>query len=445
MLKHLRPLLLASALITTACEPAQPQTPAADMKLSGKSTPDLAPPASTPVQTPKAKLTATQELVRKLDASIALYTKRTNQPKRAWLDSQLLAETLMARAKLTGSLDDYVAAGKALDQSFKDAPESAGPWMTLASYQFTVHEFDKAAQTLKHASTPTLAIAKDQDAIDSLHADIMFQRGQLKDALKIYERIAKASPKSSNLARLGHYHLKTGDLDGARKHYDRAIALTKTEAAALMPKAWTLLMRGIVELEAGQYDQAQAFFKRADETMPGWYLVEEHLAEVLKLQSKHDEAIVLYKRVLEKNPAGEFMDAMAECLRLQGKGDEAKTWSDKAQEAYKADIAKLPSAAYGHALDHFLEGDDKEYALTLARKNHELRPGPEPKLKLATALLNLDRIDEATTLLKEVSQTPYRTVDYHLVMAALYTHKKQEKQAKQQQQLAQKLNPHALD
>lgn len=398
-----------------------------------------------PAPTPQAKLTATQEVVRKLDASINLYTKRTKEAPGAWLDSKLLAEALMSRAKLTGSLDDYVAAGKALEQSFKGAPEGSGPWMTLASYQFTIHEFDKAEQSLERASALTLAIAKDQDAIDSLRADIMFQRGQLKEALKIYERVAKTSPRSSHIARLGHYSLKTGDLDGARKHYDRAIELTKTEAAALMPQAWTLLMRGIVELEAGQYEQAHTFFKRADEKLSGWYLIEEHLAEVLKLQGKLDEAVALYTRVLEKNPAGEFMDAMAECLTLQGKADEAKTWQAKAQEAYKADIDKLPSAAYGHALDHFLEGEDKAYALSLAKKNHELRPGPEPKIKLATALLHLDQLDEAEALLKEVTKTPYRTVDYHLVMAELYTLKKQEKLAKQQQLLAQKLNPHALD
>ena len=435
--------------MTTACDPPQPPpTPAkaADMGLSAKNKPDQAATSATPpTPAPKIKLTATQEIVRKLDASIALYTKRTKAQKGAWLDNQLLADALMARAKLTGSLDDYVAAGKAIEQSFKEAPKGAGPWMTLASYQFTIHEFDKAAKTLELAAKPAVPKGADLVAIESLRADIMFQSGQLKDALKIYERVAKSSPSAPNFARLGLYHLKTGDLDGARKHYDHAIEQTKIDAAALMPKAWTLLMRGIVELEAGQYDQAQAFFKRADETMPGWYLIEEHLAEVLKLQGKLDEAVALYGRVLEKNPAGEFMDAMAECLTLQGKTDEAKTWSDKAQEAYKADIAKLPSAAYGHALDHFLEGDDKEYALTLARKNHELRPGPEPKLKLATALLNLGKADEAELLMKEVTQTPYRTVDYHLVMAALFAHKKQEKQAQQQQQLAQKLNPHALD
>lgn len=427
-----------SALCTLgACKNEPPTAAPPKAQETPKEAASLAPATLT---TPKKAATdATSKLIEQLDATIARHQKRQSDEARSWVEDSAIAQTYLARARFSGDLQDFIKAKAALDRAMSKAPDQAKPYEVLASYQFSVHQFDQALESVERAKKSN--DRADLNALNGLEADIYFQRGELERAKALYEQLAQARPDLANLSRLGHYALKTGDPDLARERYDGAIDAGKQSAAATHSIAWAQLMRGIVELESGQHEEARAFFYRADQTMPGWYLIEEHLAETYKLLGKLDLAIEQYKKVLAKNPAGEFQDAMAECYALKGDEEEAARWRALASASFKRDIEILPSAAYGHALDHFLEGEDKERALQLATQNHELRPGPEPKLKLAQALINLERYDQARQLIDQVSKTPYRTPDYYLLQATVLTHEGKADEAKQAQAQALKLNP----
>ena len=81
--------------------------------------------------------------------------------------------------------------------------------------------------------------------------------------------------QSAKLAQHIEKLLRNGE---ARKLLDKAVEGTRKGDKFL--HAWTLLHRGILELDTGHHQDAKTYFERANQTFSGWSLIEEHLAEV---------------------------------------------------------------------------------------------------------------------------------------------------------------------
>ena len=81
-----------------------------------------------------------------------------------------------------------------------------------------------------------------------------------------------------------------------------------------------------------------------------------------------------------------------------GRPDEARGWIDRARLGHEERLRTHPEAAAGHALEHFLEsGADPEFAVRLAEKNRDLRPGAEAHLLLARDYRQAGRHEDAAT------------------------------------------------
>ena len=161
------------------------------------------------------------------------------------------------------------------------------------------------------------------------------------------------------------------------------------------------LQRGLIALDRGRLDEALALYRLASDALEGWWLIDEHIAEVLLLSGKTKEAKAIYESVVVRTGAPEFMDALAAIEMREGNAEKARKLTLSARALYEQRLAAFPEAAAGHALDHFLQDKvDVRKALSLAEKNFDTRPFGESATSLAKALLLSGKPGPAVVLIE---------------------------------------------
>jgi len=387
-------------------------------------------------EAPAVKSTDVDETLAKLQASTEFYQRRFDETG-SWMDAETVVEARLARARLSGNIDDYLAAGRALDAAFAGAKPGTGPFLSSAGFNMVVHQIDRSEVSLDQYAKRIWLKDTEKAAIAGLRGDIAFHRGDLVGALAHFEDAEKIDPTTASAGRLANYFLKTGNYEKARSLYE--LAESRVSSTDAGKRAWAILQRGVVELEAGDLDAALALVDRANSTYSGWYLIEEHLAEITLLKGEAARAIELYKSVISRVPNGEFYAALGDAYTDSGQGELAEGAYTQARAAFERDIAKLPSAASGHAIDFYL-AHDYPRALVLARQNFVLRPGHEARTKLAQALLANGNQPEAIKVLEPTTETHWATVEF-LSTAALVFDGRDAERAAEYRKRAEGIDP----
>ena len=318
-------------------------------------------------------------------------------------------------AHLTGGYAPYARAEAALNEAFHLAPKAAGPHLARARLAFVLHRFDEVEPSLARAERALVVNQDVRQAIDELRAATAFQRGDLEGAERALLRLIQDKPTVTALARLGQVRWKSGDF--ARADTAFVEALDRTPAAHGERRAWLNLMRGLLDLDRGRLDEALAHYRVADAAFRGWYLIEEHIAEIFAKKNDHQEARARYEALVARTDNPEFMDALADTYSALGRNEDASAMRDRARQRYEAQLARFPEAAYGHALDHFLEAGDVRRAVALAEKNVALRPNGEALAKLADVYDRAGRHRDATKTIVQALKSGWFTPDVYATAA----------------------------
>jgi tetratricopeptide (TPR) repeat protein len=358
------------------------------------------------------------EALARIDVDLAHARAQAEAHPDEWLRHELLARRLYSRARLTGSFDDYAAAEAALRQAFAVAPPRIGPHMTQAVFDFTMHrlagserQLDRVAGYAVTPDVPELA------EIVAMRGDIAFYRGDYDTALEAYQVAQRLAPGTADF-RLAVHHMKAGRFAEAEDYFNRAGRALSNPTPQQLGNLE--LQRGVLDLERGRRDAALAHFRRADRIFPGYWLIQEHIAEVTALNGDLAGAERLYRDIVRRTGHPEFMDALAGVKRKQGDAAAAAEWSARAAAVWRQRLRQFPEAAYGHALDHCVAAGNWRCALSLAERNHRARPYGDAKIALAQALLHNGRRAEAKTMIEAVLASPWRTADLHSVAAEIY-------------------------
>jgi tetratricopeptide (TPR) repeat protein len=325
---------------------------------------DGAKPAAPPVAAAAKKPTTptySAEL-QKLDAGIehgiSLSAKQTGD---TLLQLQVVS-LYQERARLTGSYDDYAKAATLLATLPAVPKPSASMCLAEARLHYTLHRLKQAATALD--SCPA---SVEQTEMASLRADLALYSGRYRDAENIYRALVNEPGIPPNFVRLGLLKKWLGSpgeaaalLEAAEKRY---------HAGAPTMHAWLKLQRGLVALDRGRFDEALAMYRLASDALDGWWLVDEHIAEVLHLSGTTPEAKQLYENIIERTGNPEFMDALAAIERDLGNNESANKLRLKAHAIYEQRLIMFPEAAAGHALDHYLlDPADAKRALSCAEE-----------------------------------------------------------------------------
>lgn len=376
-----------------------------------------------------------------VDRRIAGHRKVAENNPSSSLAWGRVAELYLTRARLSGDYDDYAKAEEMVAKGFEAGTKADfGPFMIRARLNYTLHRLDRIDADFERQTRLPTVDGKEVYGRDLFAANLAFQRGQYAKAEELLVSLVDRMPAVSALSSLALYRWKAGRFDEAEALYRRALDTYDGEETE--PEAWIHLQLGLMDLDRGRYDEALAHYREGEALISGYWLLEEHIAEILTLQGKTEDAKALYLAIVERTGNPEFMDALAELEQAAGRTAEADAWLSKANAKFEAQLLRFPEAAYGHALEHFLaHGDDPTKALDMARRNHALRPNADAKRLLAAALVAAGNADEAKTVIEEALATPMRSADLHATAAAVYAAVGDAAKAEEQRAAARAINP----
>jgi predicted Zn-dependent protease len=328
-------------------------------------------------------------------------------------EDNLLALEVVAlyqeRARLSGDYDDYRRAEKLL-ASRTGAQALPSHCLALARLHYTLHRLKQAGAALD--SCPASAEAAE---VAALRADIALHSGRYRETEGVYRALVNRAGTAQQYVRLALLRNKTGSpaeaaalLEAAEKRY---------HGNSPTMKAWLKLQRGLVALDRGRPDEALAMYRLAGDALPGWWLVDEHIAEVLQLSGKTSEAKALYESVVARTRAPEFMDALASIELEQGNEARARQLLAEVRMLYERRLAAFPEAAAGHALDHYLRDPaDAPVALSLARKNFSDRPYGDSAIALAKASMLSGEAQRAAALIEAQLASGWDTAEAYWIL-----------------------------
>ena len=393
---------------------------------------------STPYRFDRGAVTF-DEALSQLDVSLTGAEARARSQTDAWSPLAAVVGYRMARARLSGDLGDYERAEADLEQAFARAVAGGGPWLVAAQLHFTLHRLDEASAAVDRADAAVLIDDPTRAAIAGLRGDIALQRGDMDEARSQLEMAESLDPTSSSASRLALWHWRSGDFAAAEAGYRSA--MDRYRGLSAEARSWFHLQLGLLDLDRGAYDDALVHYLDANAELSGYYLVEEHVAEILVLTGEAEQARYIYDEVVERTDAPEFMDALAELHAEAGDAATSAAWVAAARERYEADIARMPDAAIGHALDHYLSFGPAERALELAEQNYELRPNPGAEAQLALAQLGVGELDAAVERMDAALAGGWRSFELHETGAMIYAAAGLDDAAEQQRTQACELAP----
>jgi tetratricopeptide (TPR) repeat protein len=391
---------------------------------------------------PKPKTRTYDEEIADADLRISGSRKLAEDQPTSYLAADRVANNFLARARLTGDYNDYRFAEEWIDKAFAMSASRGrdiGPHGTRASLNYTLHRLDRVDADFERSKLGP----KDNVTVSGQKAfagNLALQRGKYDEAARLLDESVALHEDVGNLASKAYFILGTGDVDGSEALYRKAIGMY--HGSSKEPMAWLHLQLGLSDLGRGRYDDALAHYREAETHLSGYWLIDEHIAEILTLTGKVEDAKKLYLDIIARTNNPEFMDAMAGIMLEEGNKSEADAFVAKARARYEELMAMYPEASYGHALEHFLEfGEDAKATIDMAEKNHALRPNADAKMLLAQAYLKGERGTDAKRVIEEALATPWRTADLHAVAAEVYRAVGDAANADAQLALAKAINP----
>ena len=324
------------------------------------------------------------------------------------------AHRLYLRASLTGSPADFKAAETAIDRAIRDIGPVAGLYLLKANLDFRLHRLEQAHRDLA-ALSPFAGNAQ----IVALTAGLAFQEGGYEAAKRGYRSALEKNPTWDNLARLAYWESKFGDPGLADSLYGQA--QHEISAKEMRSYAWVALERGLLEFNRGRYEKAMAHYAQATNAYSGYWLVDEHIAELLAAQRRFDEAVALYRKVIARVPRPEFQQALGDLFRFMGKEDQARPWHDRALAAYLESAARGDVHYYHHLAGFYADvRRDGAEAVKWARKDAALRPNFVTQDGLAWALYRDGQFPAALDVMEQALSSGVK--DGHLFFHAAMIH-----------------------
>ena len=376
-----------------------------------------------------------------LDAQLAAARAESGRYPDSWGALERIAGLHLERAQLSGHYGDYASTERALEQAEKLAGNAAAVCATAARVAFALHRLAQARTALDDCEKRFGLPAETQLELRGLVADIEFYSGRYEPALATLRAALQEQETIPGLTRLSRYHSKTGNTVEALALLDRAERLYFGDSAQL--RAWLKLQRAIIYLETGRWEDALAHLLAAERELRGWWLIDEHIAEVKALLGDTEAARAIYRAVVERGGQPEYLDALAQLERERGDEPAAAALIAHAEAIYRERLARWPEAAAGHALDHFLQFGNPAEALALAQANVRNRPYGETRIQLARACLKAARLQEALRLIQQVLRTPWNTAELHITAAGIHAAAGEHASAQAERRLALQMNPRA--
>jgi tetratricopeptide (TPR) repeat protein len=318
------------------------------------------------------------------------------------------------RGSIAGDLVQLRAAELAIDHALPLLANPGDLYLLKANVAFKLHKLAEVEAAL--VAAPSVYGSNEGRLI---RADLNFQHGKYREAKTRYLEALQAERSWSALCRLAYFHGKMGDVDGADRLYEEAE--DQLTAKEMRSYAWLEVQRGFLAFAHGRHSEAQSHYARAEAAYPGYWLVAEHVAELMGAEGKYREAIEIFESINSTTDRPDLQQAIGELYEIAGDAARAHDWHRKALTAYLQSAQRGEVHYYHHLADYYSDvAKDGTQAVRWAQADLQLRENFSTQAALAWALYRNGRLDEACDWIDRALASG--AVDPHLFSRAAKIH-----------------------
>jgi len=231
----------------------------------------------------------------------------------------LLATALVRRARETSDASYYAQAGAAVEKSLQLAPNNFDTRKIEASILLGEHEFPAALDAAKALNNQI----PDDVTVYGLLTEANAELGNYKDAETAAQWMLNLRPGNlPALINAAHLRELFGDMDGAYELLQ--LAYQSTAPTEDEERAWLLTKMGHLRLASGNPDGAEKLLQQALTVFPNYPFAMGTLADVRIIQTRYEEAIILFRQRYQSSPRAENLYNLAQALRRAGHDSDAR-------------------------------------------------------------------------------------------------------------------------
>ena len=296
---------------------------------------------------------------------------------------------LYQKASIAGDLAGLTAVIRAIDDAITSLANPGDLYLLKANAAFKLHKLTDVASALR--AVPSVY---DSDEGRLIRAGLDFQHGHYDAAEDGYLEVLERDRSWGALARLAHLRGKMGDPTGADRLY--AEAEDQLTAKEMRAYAWLEVQCGFLDFICGRSEEARLHYQRADVAYSGYWLVDEHIAELLGSESQYEEAARILERIVSAVDRPDLDQAIGELYELAGQKGRALYWQNRALTAYLQSVQRGEVHYHHHLVDYYTDvAEDGYEALRWASEDLQLRENFATQAALAWALYRAGRFSDA--------------------------------------------------
>jgi tetratricopeptide (TPR) repeat protein len=342
---------------------------------------------------------------------------------------------LYQKASISGDLAALTAVIRTVDDAINLLSNPGDLYLLKAHAAFKLHRLADVDAAL--FAVPSVY---ESDEGRLIRADLDFQHGRYQMAENGYLDVLQHERSWGALGRLAHLRGKMGDVTGADRLYEEAE--DQLTAKEMRSYAWLEVQRGFLDFARGQYGEARLHYQCADAAYPGYWLVKEHIAELLGAEGRYEKAAAIFERVVSKIERPDLEQAIGELYELAGITEPAVYWKERALTAYLQSARRGEVHFYHHLVDYYTDVvEDGAEAVKWAHKDLRLRENFATQAALAWSLYRDGQFGDAVRWIDRALASS--VVDALLYFRAneIYSAVGAEAESRHLREQAMKLNP----
>ena len=324
----------------------------------------------------------------------------------------MLCAAYLKKARETGDFGFNARAETALNRSFElnSSTDNYDAIRLKAMLLLAYHRFGEALEAARRAQEIQPRDSQNYGAM----TDALVELGDYPGAFKAAQTMMDIKPGTSSYSRVSYLRELQGDTQGAIELMRAAVEATGDPETA----AWCRVHLSDLLINSDKAAAADREIDNALHIFPDYHFALAAKARVRLAVGDLDSAVEFYKQAQERVPLPETAIALGDLYTKQGRADEAKRQYELVEFTERAGSIESRTYSRNIALfwaDHDVKLDE---ALTVARRERELRSDIYTSDALAWCLYKKGQLTEAKTAIDEALRLGTRDarLNYHAGM-----------------------------